>query len=325
MRKLKLSAGIVAAVGAMAAPAMAQTAGEARQLVGDLHAAFGQHHARAVHAKGIILEGECSPAPAAKDLSSAAVFSADKIQVVARFSDFTGIPDIPDTSDNANPRGFAIKLKAGQGGDLDIVAHSFNGFPTATAHEFGDLLQALAASANSKDKPSPVEKFLAGHPIAKTFLTTQKPPPESYATTAYFGVNSIAATSVAGKRTYLRFRFMPKAGEHYLDAAARKSKGPSYLTEEIARRVGSGPVEFDWLAQVSGPGDKIDDPSIAWPESRPIVKLGIIRLTRVAADQEATDKGLLFMPGNLPSGMEVADPMLTVRNEAYPISFGERQ
>ena len=324
MHKLRLSAAVVAAVGAMTASANAQTASEARQLVGDLHAAFRQHHARAVHAKGIILEGEYDPAPAAKDLCSAAVFAGGTIPITARFSDFTGIPDISDASDSANPRGLAIKFQAGNGGDLDVVTHSFNGFPTATAHEFGELLLALAASAGSKEQPSPVEKFLAGHPIAKAFLTTQKPPPESYATAAYFGVNGIAVTNSAGKRSYVRLRFVPKAGEHYLDPAALKSKGPDYLMEEIAQRVSKTPVEFDWLAQVSGPGDEIEDPSVAWPESRQLVKLGTIRLTRLSGNQAARDKSLLFMPGNLPPGMEVADPMLAVRNEAYPISFGER-
>jgi catalase len=45
----------------------------------------------------------------------------------------------------------------------------------------------------------------------------------------------------------------------------------------------------------------------------------------MAADQAASDKATLFLPGNVPQGIETADPMLQVRNAAYPLSFRDRQ
>jgi catalase len=45
----------------------------------------------------------------------------------------------------------------------------------------------------------------------------------------------------------------------------------------------------------------------------------------MAPDQATADKSLLFMPGTFPNGIEAADPMLAVRDAAYPISFSERQ
>ncbi|MGO4843622.1 catalase, partial [Rhizobiaceae sp. 2RAB30] len=71
--------------------------------------------------------------------------------------------------------------------------------------------------------------------------------------------------------------------------------------------------------------DKADDPSTPWPEDRQLVKLGALTITGMAADQEGLDKSLLFLPNNVPDGIEVADPMIDVRSAAYPISFGERQ
>ncbi len=55
------------------------------------------------------------------------------VPVIVRFSDFTGLPDIPDTSPSANPRGFAVKFLLAEGSNLDVVKHSFNDFPVATA------------------------------------------------------------------------------------------------------------------------------------------------------------------------------------------------
>ena len=54
-------------------------------------------------------------------------------------------------------------------------------------------------------------------------------------------------------------------------------------------------------------------------------KLGTIRIDRIAAEEAKLDKTLVFMPGNPPPGIEAADPMLAVRNQAYSRSFDERQ
>jgi Catalase len=89
------------------------------QLVDDFHAAFGKHHARANHAKGVILEGNFAPTDDASALSKAAVFAGPSVPVTIRFSDFGGIPDIPDNIGEANPRGLAIKFRSGSDADLD--------------------------------------------------------------------------------------------------------------------------------------------------------------------------------------------------------------
>src|SRR3984957_8336681 len=174
------------------ASTLGQTAAETpASMVGALHSAFGDHHARAVHAKGTILEGSFAPTAQARDLSQATVFSSGTLPVTVRFSDFTGIPDIPDTIGDANPRGFAIKFHLPAGAELGLVTHSFNGFPTRTSDEFAQLLRAIGASGAGAAKPTVLDRFLGDHPVARTFLTTQKPAPVSFGTLSYFGVNAL--------------------------------------------------------------------------------------------------------------------------------------
>jgi catalase len=294
------------------------------ELVRDIHAIFGEHHARAVHAKGVVLNAAFEPTEQARQLSRANVF-AGKIQATVRLSNTTGFPEIPDADPNASPRGLAVKFKLDNGSEMDLVTHSFNGFPAATAAEFHNFLQAAAASGPGAAKPTPIEKYLQSHPEAVPFVTQQKPPPESFATTAYFGVNAFAFVDAAGKKTTLRYRIVPQAGEKYLGAASAASKGPNYLVEEIAARTARAPVIFDWMAQIAQPSDKVDDPSIPWPEGRQLVKLGTLTITGVAADQAGLSRSLVFLPNNVPAGVEPVDPMIDVRSAAYPISFGERQ
>jgi catalase len=296
-----------------------------QKMVDALYSAFGDHHSRAVHAKGVMAIGTFEPSAEAVSLSKASIFANSLIPVLVRFSDFTGIPDIPDTVGDANPRGFAVKFQLPDGSSADVVSHSFNGFPTATSAEFRDLLLAIGASGHDTAKPTPLDFFLGSHPIAKTFLTTQKPAPASYATLSYFGVNAFQFTDAHNHKHFVRYRFVPVGGEAFLTPERLAGMGPDYLQTELPARLGKSPIAFTWYAQIAEPSDVIGDPSVAWPENRKLVKLGVIRIDRMAPNPKATDQTTMFAPLNVPVGIAPADPMLGVRKGAYPLSFEHRQ
>src|SRR5205823_5733363 len=89
-------------------------------LVKDIHAIFGEHHTRAVHAKGVALDASFEPTEEARKLSKANVFTG-KISAAVRLSDTTGIPAIPDADPFATPHGLAVKFKLADGSDMDVV------------------------------------------------------------------------------------------------------------------------------------------------------------------------------------------------------------
>ena len=152
----------------------------------------------------------------------------------------------------------AVKFRLPDGSDSDLVMHSYNGFPTATADEFRQLLVALAASGPNAPKPTPLEKFFETHPIAKTFLTAEKPAPVSYATMPYFGVNSFKFTNAKGDSTFVRYQMVPEGGAQYLTKEQLAAAGPNYLADEIRKRVGGSPVRMKLQVQPAEAGDKID-------------------------------------------------------------------
>jgi catalase len=329
IRSFRRFTGLIAALGITSVVGHANQAPPSpnqspQDLIDALHSAFGDNHSRAVHAKGIILTGSFKASKDARLLSASPIFSGVGIPVTARFSDFTGIPTIPDTIPDANPRGFAVKFLTKQD-SVDVVTHSFNGFPVATSDEFAVFLRDIGSSGQGVAHPTPIEQFLEGHPIAKAFVTTQKPPPVSYATSPYFGVNSFKFISSAGKQAFVRYRFVPLAGEHFLTDDELKTKGPNYLQDELRARVKNQPIEFEWFAQIAENGDKIDDPSIAWPEQRRLVSLGTVTISSLTTDEDVADKATLFLPGQKHAGIKPADPMLDLRNKAYPLSFKGRQ
>jgi catalase len=288
-------------------------------LSGGPHAGF-----RANHAKGLLTSGTFTPAKRAVDLSEALHFSAS-VPVLVRFSNPTGVPNLPDADPNASPHGMAIRFQLPDGSSTDMVCISANGFPVATPEDFVTMLQAVARSGADVAKPTPIEQFLGSHPAALKFVTTPRPAPESFATLAFFGVNAFKFTNGAGRSRFARYQILPVAGEHSLsDADAAKAK-PNYLMDELPQRIAKSPVKFRLVAQLANDGDSTSDPTAVWPDDREQLELGIISVAATSAEQVAAQKALLFNPLTLPKGIEPSDdPVLLFRPAAYAVSYGQR-
>jgi catalase len=295
------------------------------RLVDVMNQLFGRHPGlRANHAKGVVIEGSFTPSGAGATLSTAALFQGAPTPVTARFSDATGVPDIPDGAPNANPHGLGIRFHLADGGEMDIVTNSLKFFPVATGEEFLALLQSAAASGPDAAKPTPLEDFVAAHPTVPRALASAQTP-ASYARETYNGINAFVLVDAAGQRHPFRFRLAPVAGEAHLSAEEAARLAPDFLADELQAELARGPVRFRLLAQLARPGDPTADPSQAWPDDRELVDLGEIALTSPVADNAAAEKELMLLPGNLADGIEPSDdPMIDVRNEAYAVSFGRR-
>jgi catalase len=325
MKEAAIPVLIAAAISLLAITSKADEATTPDAVVDAINGVFGVHKgARAVHAKGTVLTGTFTASADAAALTTAPHLQAGaSVPVTVRFSNFAGVPAIPDNDSHASPRGMAVKFKLADGSDADIVAHSFNGFPAATTSEFRQLLVAIGTSKPDTPKPTPLDTFLGDHPVAKAFLTAVKPNPVSFASLPYYAVNAFKLTNKDGKATFVRYQIVPSGGEHYLNDEEAKAASASYLSDEIKKRVGEGPVNFNLVAQVADTGDKVDDPSIAWPADRKTVSLGTISVTKSAGD-DAANADLVFMPNAVPAGIEAADPMVADRAAAYAVSFARR-
>ena len=247
-----------------------------------------------------------------------------EVPVTVRFSANSGIPKIADADPRAAPRGLAIRFRLPDGSDTDLVTHSYNGFPAKNPEEFQQFFLAIAGSKPGVPSPTPIEAFQETHPAAKTFLTTRDPPPVSYATTTYFGVNSFKFVNEKGAVTIGRYQLLPDAGRHFLSKDESAKAATNYLEDEIRQRVARGAVRFKVVLQLAAPGDKIDDPSVAWASTNKITTLGTLTVASVVPDSEATERALMFLPALLPAGIEPADPMIQFRNKTYPVSYERR-
>lgn len=288
---------------------------------------FGLHPGyRAAHAKGRLFTGTFRPSAEASKLTRAPHVLRASTPVTVRFSNSTGLPEIPDNVGDANPRGMAIRFHLAEHVHTDIVSHSTNGFPTRDGAEFLAFLRAAMASGPDVPSPKPVEQFLGTHPAALAFVQAPKPFPSSLARETYFAVTAYALTNAAGETRFGRYRIVPELGNDYLTDAQVKGLAPNYHFDELAERVARGPVRFRILVQVAEPGDVSDDATVHWPESRPMAELGTIELTAVVADNAAEQKRIIFDPIPRVDGIEAsADPLLELRAAIYLISGRRRR
>jgi catalase len=289
---------------------------------GGVHPGF-----RPAHAKGILLTGVFTPSAEAASLTGAPHFQRNSTPVTVRFSNFAGIPTVPDNNPQvASPRGFGVRFHLAEHVHTDIVAHSVDAFPVRTAEEFLEFLNALIATDPAGPHPNAVEQFLGAHPAALTFVQIPKPIPTSFARESFFAISAFKFTNAQGASRCGRCRVLPVAGHEYLDEAGAAARGPNFLFDEIKERVAREPVRFQIVVQLAQDGDAVDDATIRWPEDRPRLVLGEISLTEIAADNAKEQQHIIFDPIPRVDGIEAsADPLFEPRANVYLMSGRRRR
>lgn len=289
---------------------------------------FGLHPGfRPAHARGVMLTGSFTPTKEAAELSCAPHLTNPSTPVTARFSSSTGIPAIPDTDPNANPRGFALRFHLGDRVHTDIVSHSTNAFPARTGQEFLEFLQAVGASPPGTPAPSPIQNFLATHPNTLAFVQAPKPFATSFAHEGFFGLNAMKFINSEGAGRFGRYIIVPDAGFEYIEGEETlQSKSPNYLYDELSQRIANGHITFHLRLQLANDTDTVDDVSVSWPKDRPVVDLGKITLTAPLADNNPDQKRVIFDPIPRVKGIEPSDdPLLEFRAATYLISGRRRR
>jgi catalase len=289
---------------------------------GGVHPGF-----RPAHAKGILLTGVFTPSANAASLTRAPHIRRSSTPVTVRFSDFAGIPTVPDNDpQGASPRGCAIRFHLAEHAHTDIVAHSVDTFPARTAEGFLEFLNALISTDPAGPHPNAIEKFLGTHPAALTFVQTPKPIPTSFAKESFFAVSAFKFTNAAGVSRFGRYRLLPVAGNEYLDDARAAAQSPNFLFDEIKERVAKEPVRFRIAVQMAQDGDTVDDATVRWPEDRSQITFGEISLREITANNASEQQHMIFDPIPRVDGIEAsADPLFEARANVYLMTGRRRR
>jgi catalase len=289
---------------------------------GGVHPGF-----RPAHAKGILLRGTFTPSSEAASLTRAPHLHRKSTPVTVRFSDFAGIPTVADNDpQGASPRGFAVRFHLAQHVHTDIIGHSVDNFPARTVEGLLDFLNALIATDPAGPHPNAIERFIAAHPAAMTFVQIPKPIPTSLATESFFAVSAFKFTNAGGSSRYGRYRVLPVAGNEYLSETEAAARSGNFLFDEIKERVTKEPVRFRIALQLAADGDLTDDATVRWPEDRPQLTFGELSLNEVAENNAGEQQHIIFDPIPRVDGIEAsADPLFEPRANIYLMSGRRRR
>jgi catalase len=298
----------------------------AREAVDLLHETYGRHEGhRAVHAKGTVCKGVFTPTPEASRLTRAAHMQGEPVRVTTRFSNGNGNPSTPDFVQDG--RGMATKFYLPDGSRTDIVALNLPCFFVRTPEDFVEFTRA-GKRLPVINQPGPrFALYLATHrealPAVRAFLALK--PPASYARLRYNGLHAFRWVDASGGTRYVRYSWLPEAGEATISGSDAKAAGPDYLRRELVERLAREPVRFTLQVQLAGEGDPIADPTARWPADRETVAVGTLELTDLETGRDTGGDVLVFDPTRVTDGVELTDdPIPRFRSQAYSVSVEER-
>ncbi len=293
------------------------------EVVDAVNERYGRHPGyRALHAKGRFYKGTFTATPYASRLTRAAHMQGEQVPVMARLSNGSGDPRSRDYVPDV--RGLAVSFELPDGSRTDILAQTAPNFPVDTPEGFVQVVQAnVAGLARLWKFPA----FLARHPGAIPGLPGNLKalaPPRSYATRCYYAIHAFKWVSVDEGERYVRYTWVPQAGEESLSGGEAKKLGSDYLQEEMRDRLARAPACFDLRVQIAEPGDRTDDPREHWPDDRERAVVGTLELTALD-DSPESDGIVVFDPMRLTDGIEASDdPILAYRPRAYSVSADRR-
>ena len=281
---------------------------------------------RRAHAKGLCVSGHFEGHPDGAALSRARVFADARTPLLGRMSIGGGSPYGLDAQ--ARVRSMALVLRGSDGSEWRMAMNSFPFFGATSAQAFFEQTRASAPDpATGKPDPARMAAYAAAHPAAQRFAAWAKSAPwsDSFANTAYNGVHAYRFIGPAGERM-VRWSMRPQAPFVEMSAAQRDAAEGDYLQDELRARLADGPVRWDMVVTVAGPGDDPSDPSTPWPDDRRQVVVGTVVLT--AAEDQATGacRDFNFDPTIVPAGVALSDdPILAARAAVYAQSFDRRE
>lgn len=329
MKKTILAAAAAAAgLASMMLPVVAQAqASPPEAQVNALESLFGKQASfRRSQAKGLCASGYFEGNAVGRSLSTASVFSGEKVPVVARFSVGGGNPKASDKSRSV--RGLALQFTTAKGEQWLMANISAPMYFVSKPEHFAPFLQVRTPDpATGKPDPVKLKAFNDANPdsLIQGGYLAKAPIPASYGTVSYWSTNAFELVNAKKESQFVRWEFTPDTGTIGLTEEQLKSLPDDFLADELRKRVAAGPVSFAFRVQLADKSDQLTDPTKVWPDSRTVLPIGKLVIDKVEAALGGACDKITFNPLVLPAGIKPsADPVLLARPAPYGISLGRR-
>ncbi len=279
---------------------------------------------RPVHVKGFGAFGTFQTLHSMREYTKLSFLQTPGLQVpvMVRFSLAAGNKGTPDTSRNV--RGFSTKFYT-QEGIFDLLCNHIPVLFVRDGIRFPEAFTSLAPSpVNNMTDPERFWKFVARAPEATHFVTwlySDVGTIKSLRHIRGFGVNTYVWRNAEGLRRYIKYHWLPLAGEEYIsrkEAATLAGMNPDIAGQDLFDAIAAGkPVQYELCVQLMDPRDESSLPydpldcTKIWDEQRyPLVPVGRLTLNRNPDNYMEQIEKVAFSPTNLLEGAELSDDKL---------------
>jgi catalase len=284
---------------------------------------------RRAHEKGICIVGHFDGNGLGRALSKAAVFAPGRTPVFGRFALAVGSPYAPDGV--PAPRSLALDLTARDGSTWRTAMNSVPLFPVGNVRDFVALQRATTPDpATGKPDPAAVDAFMAAHPETRAFgaLMRTRPIPSSFANGSYHSINAFRFIDADGAARAVRWSLQPEAEFSELDRSrfdALNARDPDFLFNDLRARLARNPQRWHLVVTLAAPGDRTDNATVQWPETRERIDVGTLVIERALPESAGPCRDVTFDPLVLPPGIAASDdPLLSARSAVYAASLRRR-
>lgn len=260
-----------------------------------------------------------------------------RVPVAVRFSLAVSNKGTPDTSRNV--RGFSTKFYTDHG-VFDLLCNHIPVFLVRDPIRFPESIHAfLPSPINNLIDPNRFWGFIATAPEATHFvvrLYSDEGTVKSLRHIPGHSVNTYVWKNAQNVRFYVKYRWVPLAGEQYIDAqeAARLAgENPDYSGKDLYDAIAAGtPVQYGLYVQLMNPQDEatlpfdpLDDTKVWDVRQYPPLPVGRLVLNTNPTNYQDQIEKLAFSPSNLLDGAELSDDkMLQGRSNIYSDSQRHR-
>ena len=252
------------------------------------------------------------------------------VETFSRFSLAVSERATPDTLRNV--RGFSTKFYTGEG-NFDLLCNHLPIFLVRDGMKFPKSIHSLEPSpVNNLSSPVSFWKFVSENPEAMNFVTwlyTDLGTIDNLRCIRTYGVNTYVWVNREGKRTYVKYHWIPLAGQRTIDrqtAVRLAGENPDIAGEDLYKTLESGKtVEYNLCVQLMDPCkakdmpfDVLDDTKV-WDENEfPLQLVGRLVLKCNPKNYKWQVEKSGFSPANLVEGIELSnDKMLQGRSFIY--------
>lgn len=294
------------------------------RLIGRMEQNAGVHPGyRRAHPRGICFKGHIEGTGALASLSRAGLLGAGRVEVLGRFSVGAGNPHAGDTS--VPVRSMALLLRQADGQQWRMAMNNPPVLAVRTPEDFYQQLGAMRPDpATGKPDPRKLQAFFEAHPESAEFRAwaSSYRPSDSFASTGFNSINAFVLVDAQGRRQPVRWSMVPELAATPL---TQQQPAADLLQRDLLERLAAGPLRWQWRFTLADASDPVDDPTHAWPETRPRVDAGTLVVEQARAQLEGDCYGFNFDPLVLPDGVEPSgDAILRARSAAYAESYRRR-